>query len=215
MALVWKLLFLLVPPASLGGGWPCFLVAIAFIGCVTAVTGDIASLLGCAIGIPDEITAITLVALGTSLPDTFASRTAAQHDDTADNAVGNVTGSNSVNVFLGVGVSWTIGALYWRSAGVTNEWKAAQHPEGSFEDIYRPRYPEGGLMISTGTLVVSVLTYCSTAALCLGLLLFRRFRYGGELGGSFLAQRRDSGFLLILWCIFIVVTGLYALSQSR
>lgn len=48
----------------------------------------------------DSVTAFTIVALGTSLPDTFASVLAIRSDDSADNAVGNVTGSNSVNVFL-------------------------------------------------------------------------------------------------------------------
>ena len=38
------------------------------------------------------------------MPDLFASVAAAQADDTADNSVGNVTGSNCVNVFLGLGV---------------------------------------------------------------------------------------------------------------
>ena len=33
--------------------------------------------------------------------DTFASKTAAIQDETADASVGNVTGSNAVNVFLG------------------------------------------------------------------------------------------------------------------
>jgi solute carrier family 8 (sodium/calcium exchanger) len=56
--------------------------------------------------------AITFVALGTSLPDTFASVAAAIHEKTADNAIGNITGSNSVNVFLGLGVPWTIAAIY-------------------------------------------------------------------------------------------------------
>ena len=51
-----------------------------------------------------SLTGIFLVALGTSLPDTFASIIAIREDDNADNAVGNVTGSNSVNVFLGLGV---------------------------------------------------------------------------------------------------------------
>lgn len=32
-------------------------------------------------------------------------------DETADPAIGNVTGSNAVNVFLGVGLSWLIGAV--------------------------------------------------------------------------------------------------------
>lgn len=60
---------------------------------------------GCVIGIPQEITSITIVALGTSLPDTFASMIAAKEDDNADASIGNITGSNSVNVFLGL-VSW-------------------------------------------------------------------------------------------------------------
>ena len=58
------------------------------------------------------VTAITLVALGTSVPDLFASKTAAVNEDTADDSVGNVTGSNSVNVFLGLGLPWTLAAIY-------------------------------------------------------------------------------------------------------
>lgn len=54
------------------------------------------------------------MALGTSLPDTFASRIAAKNEKTADNAIGNVTGSNSVNVFLGLGMPWVIAAIYWQ-----------------------------------------------------------------------------------------------------
>ena len=51
------------------------------------------------------------------LPDTFASKTAAIEDDTADNSVGNVTGSNAVNVFLGIGIAWTMAAIYHESQG--------------------------------------------------------------------------------------------------
>lgn len=39
-----------------------------------------------------SVTGITIIALGTSLPDTFASRTAAMQDEHADAAIGNVTG---------------------------------------------------------------------------------------------------------------------------
>ena len=49
--------------------------------------------------------------------DTFASKVAAIGDDSADNSVGNVTGSNAVNVFLGVGIAWSIAAIYWESQG--------------------------------------------------------------------------------------------------
>ncbi|PIO66666.1 Calx-beta domain protein, partial [Teladorsagia circumcincta] len=79
--------------------------------------GDLASIFGCMVGIGDAVTAITLVALGTSLPDTFASKIAAENDDTADNAVGNVTGSNSVNVFLGLGLPWLVASIYWATKG--------------------------------------------------------------------------------------------------
>ena len=61
----------------------------------------------------DSVTAITFVALGTSLPDLFASKQAATMDDTADNSIGNVTGSNSVNVFLGLGLPWLIASIFW------------------------------------------------------------------------------------------------------
>merc|ERR1712226_1693104 len=77
ITLPWKLIFACIPPADYFGGWVCFCCSLIMIGCVTAIIGDLAALLGCVLKIPDEITAITFVALGTSLPDTFASKTAA------------------------------------------------------------------------------------------------------------------------------------------
>ncbi len=68
---------------------------------------------GCLIGLKDSVTAITFVALGTSLPDLFASKQSATQEKTADNSIGNVTGSNSVNVFLGLGLPWVIASIYW------------------------------------------------------------------------------------------------------
>ena len=38
--------------------------------------------------------------------------TAARQEKNADAAIGNVTGSNSVNVFLGLGLSWMTGAIH-------------------------------------------------------------------------------------------------------
>ena len=49
--------------------------------------------------------------------DTFASKTAAIQDETADASVGNVTGSNAVNVFLGIGIAWSMAAIYWEAQG--------------------------------------------------------------------------------------------------
>merc|ERR1711871_947991 len=107
----WKVLFSAVPPTSYGGGWWTFFVSLGLIGILTTFVADIAGIFGCLVGLSDGITAITFVALGTSLPDTFASKTAAVQDKTADASVGNVTGSNSVNVFLGLGLPWLIATV--------------------------------------------------------------------------------------------------------
>lgn len=82
------------------------------IGLVTTIVGDLATIFGCLIGLKAEATAILFVALGTSLPDLFASKTAAVNEKYADASVGNVTGSNSVNVFLGLGTPWVIATIY-------------------------------------------------------------------------------------------------------
>ena len=108
----WKLFFSFIPPPHMAGGWACFFTSLAFVGIVTAVVGEFANLFGCVLGIKPSITAITFVALGTSLPDTFASMAAAQQEKYADSAIGNVTGSNSVNVFLGLGLPWVIATSY-------------------------------------------------------------------------------------------------------
>lgn len=111
----WKLLFALIPPPHYAHGWACFFVSLVMIGIVTVVVGEFANLFGCVLGIQPAVTAITFVALGTSLPDTFASMAAAAQDKYADSAVGNVTGSNSVNVFLGLGLPWVIAVIYENS----------------------------------------------------------------------------------------------------
>ena len=108
----WKIFFAMVPPRRYGGGLYAFCISLIFIGIVTAVVAEFANLFGCVLGIKQPVTAITFVALGTSLPDTFASRTAARNSEHADSAVGNITGSNSVNVFLGLGIPWTFASIY-------------------------------------------------------------------------------------------------------
>merc|ERR1719283_18720 len=121
LTLPWKLIFAFIPPTAIYNGYPTFVIAILFIGACTAVIGDIAGHLGCFIYLKDGVNAIAFVALGTSVPDTFASKTAAIEDDSADNSVGNVTGSNAVNVFLGIGIAWSMAAIYWESSGMKFE----------------------------------------------------------------------------------------------
>merc|ERR1719449_351155 len=99
---------------------------------------------------PDDVTAITLVALGTSLPDLFASKSAATEDPSADAAIGNVTGSNSVNVFLGLGLPWVIAAIYHYSSA-------------------------DGFEVKAGALTFSVTIYIICAIIAISLILIRRF----------------------------------------
>lgn len=107
-----QVIFAFIPPCTWLGGWLTFSVALMMIGLVTTMVGDLATIFGCLIGLEPEATAILFVALGTSLPDLFASKTAAVNEKYADASIGNVTGSNSVNVFLGLGTPWVIATIY-------------------------------------------------------------------------------------------------------
>ena len=186
----WKLFFAIVPPPHLWGGWACFFGALAMIGVVTAVVGEFANLFGCVLGIKPSITAITFVALGTSLPDTFASMAAAQAEKYADSAVGNVTGSNSVNVFLGLGLPWVIAT----SITYTDEEK------GVIDGYYVP----------AGSLGFSVVVFIICAVLCVIVLLVRRWIVGGELGGGQLGRSVSAVFLCSLWFIYVIMSTLQA-----
>jgi len=212
LTLTFKVPFSLIPPPSMLGGWACFIGALGMIGMVTAIVGDLATLVGCCIGIPDDITAITLVALGTSLPDTFASKLAAQQDDTADNSVGNVTGSNSVNVFLGLGMPWTMAAVVW-SGDPSQEWLDRTWQGKRYEELFLPRYPGGGFMVPAGSLAISVAVFTICACGCLALLALRRYTYGGELGGPKWAQHRDSTIMVGLWFVYVASSIMVSMSQ--
>ena len=70
---MFQAIFATVPPPQFCDGWLCFVVSISYVGLVTGFIGDAATLFGCTAGMSKPLTAITVVALGTSLPDTFAS----------------------------------------------------------------------------------------------------------------------------------------------
>ena len=194
----WKIFFSIIPPPHLGGGLPCFFVSLAMIGFVTYIVGEFANLFGCVLGILPSVTAITFVALGTSLPDTFASMAAAAAEKYADSAVGNVTGSNSVNVFLGLGLPWVI-ATMWESSkvGVSVE---------EF-DKYRA---DGKYFVNSAPLGFSVFVFICCALICLTVLMIRRKLVGGELGGGFHGRLVSAITLGSLWFIYIAMSILQA-----
>lgn len=197
----WKMLYaLLTPPPTFLGGWFCFVVALMHIGCLTAVIGDIAELFGCAANIDDSITAITFVALGTSLPDTFASKTAAQQDEWADASIVNVTGSNSVNVFLGIGLPWLLASLYWKINGKTVDWEA------QYGEQYGDAYPSAAFVVNGAEDVAfSVMCFTVNALVCLVVIHLRRKLCGGELGGAADSKACSSFLLVLLWVSYIAL----------
>ena len=58
----------MVFPTGYWNGWATFIASIVFIGFMTAIIGDLAEGLGCTVGLKATVTAISFVAVGTSLP---------------------------------------------------------------------------------------------------------------------------------------------------
>merc|ERR1719487_2003753 len=72
VSLPWKFLFAaLTPPPVLFGGWLLFIWCLFLIGLLTAFIADLAETFGCCLGFENTVTAILVVAPGTSLPDLF------------------------------------------------------------------------------------------------------------------------------------------------
>ncbi|KAM9803797.1 sodium/calcium exchanger 1-like [Neosynchiropus ocellatus] len=186
LTVFWKVLFAFVPPTDYWNGWACFVVSICMIGLLTAVIGDLASHFGCTVGLKDSVTAVVFVALGTSVPDTFASKVAAIQDQYADASIGNVTGSNAVNVFLGIGVAWSIAAI-------------VKHTKG---EEFR---------VNPGTLAFSVTLFTIFAFICVAVLMYRRRPdIGGELGGPRTAKTLTAMLFFSLWLLYILFSSLEA-----
>lgn len=68
------------------------------------VTVDAATAIATYCGLSDRVIGLTIVALGTSLPELFTSVTAARKGN-ADIAIGNIVGSNLFNILFVVGLS--------------------------------------------------------------------------------------------------------------
>ncbi|KAG8195667.1 hypothetical protein JTE90_003812 [Oedothorax gibbosus] len=189
----WKVIFAVVPPTGLCGGWLTFFVSLILIGILTAIIGDMASIFGCLVGLRDPVTAITFVALGTSLPDLFASMAAAKQEKYADSAIGNVTGSNSVNVFLGLGLPWLMASIYWAAKG-------------------QP------FVVHAGTLGFSVGIYSSLALACIALIMARRYLTvlgKAELGGPRKVAASCAAVMVALWFLYIILSSLECYKYIR
>jgi hypothetical protein len=208
IALPWKLIFMLVPPPAYCGGWVCFTTCLVLIGVLTALIGDLAELFGCVVDIPDLLTAISFVALGTSMPDLFASRSAAINDPTADASIVNVTGSNCVNVFLGLGLPWTIGAIYWKVKLWDLEWA------DKYQDIASEHDNTVLFVVRSGDLAISVLIFCVCAVFAMVILFVRRRTLGGELGGPLSLKISSCVAFASMWFLYISLSFWWSLRKD-
>jgi len=147
----------------------------------------------------------------------FASKTAATQEKYADNAIGNVTGSNSVNVFLGLGLPWLMAAIFHESQ-VGNKLiigycsvKFVVYTEGL---LYCDFIKQGNIFkVESGAVAFSVLIYSIVAFAALALFLLRRYLsvFGkAELGGPTISKWICGIFLVILWFVYVILSTLRA-----
>jgi len=201
LSIGWKVIFAIAcPPPHKGGGYPCLVAGITCIGFVTYIVAEVAGLFGCVLGVLPGVTAITFVAIGTSLPDTFASMTAARNSRHADEAVGNITGSNCVNVFLGLGLPWMI-ATIWKLTSDECSLCTADETNNFCVKECAYEVPANGL-------ILSVILFLSCSAVGFLILIMRRVFLKGELGGSSSIRYASCFAFICLWVIYIIFASL-------
>lgn len=116
------------------------------------------------------------------------------HQKFADAAVGNVTGSNAVNVFLGLGLPWMISSIYWSSKG----------------DQDGRQSGSSGYYLPKGSLGVSVIVFCCLAALAIVIMLIRNHFFGGVLGGSERIKKPTAVLFVAMWALYVTIATLKA-----
>jgi len=156
-------------------------------------------------------------------------------DPYADASIGNVTGSNSVNVFLGIGLAWGLAALYWGLAGpdkcrqmmwedrLSRETNKNLYGKEVREQImeYVDHKVENGVlkfdnyvfMTPAGTIWFNLAVFVFNAFCAIQHLFARRKKWGGELGGpkkGMFGQYFSAGFLAFQWFIYIAASSIFA-----
>ena len=91
--------------------WPSFGLSIVGIALLTFVLVQSSIGIGDILGVPDIVIALTVLAVGSGLPDLFASMAVASHGR-SDMAISNAFGSNIVNVLVGLGLPLLVYSAY-------------------------------------------------------------------------------------------------------
>jgi solute carrier family 8 (sodium/calcium exchanger) len=198
MSLPWKLLFAFIPPRKWGGGWLSFMLTFLMIGFLSMILLSVITSMGCVFNIMPCIQTILMVSIGTSLPDYYSSKSIAQDKNIryADAAIGAIFGSNATNIFIGLGLPWTIASVYYE-----------YYDKGHF----KLGYAQGA------DITFCIVMFLVASLIVFMVLLIRRIHFGGELGGN-LDGKCFSGIVLILcWALFafLAIAGCYEVIESR
>ncbi|TYI55243.1 hypothetical protein E1A91_D11G128300v1 [Gossypium mustelinum] len=181
----WRLLFAFVPPYQIAHGWIAFICSLLFISGIAYIVTELTDIISCVTGINAYVIAFTALAAGTSWPDLVASKIAAERQLTADSAIANITCSNSVNIYVGIGIPWLINTAY---NFIT------------YGEPLRIENAEG--------LGFTLMVFFSTSVGCISVLVVRRLILGAELGGPRFWAWVTSVFFMLLWLIFVVLSSL-------
>lgn len=90
-----------------------FIGLLILIGLMIVLIFDLVSIFGCLVGLEKIVVVIIFVVLGISMLDMFVSKLVVINEKIVDSLVGNINGSNVVNVFFGLGFFWLIVFIYW------------------------------------------------------------------------------------------------------
>jgi solute carrier family 8 (sodium/calcium exchanger) len=183
----WRFVFSIIPPKRFGGGWPTFFVCFFCIGLLSFFIMEVATVIGCLLNIKTCIQALVFISVGTSLPDLFTTFEAARSAKVAGPALSILAASNAANIFVGLGLPWTIASIYqYRLNG---------------DNLFLGQFEVADMAFSTVLFVIfSMLTF----------LIFgcRRICVHGEIGGSNFCKAVSACLLFLIWIIFVGLVGM-------
>merc|ERR1711997_160140 len=100
---------------------------------------------------------------------------------------------NAVNVFLGIGIAWSLAAI-----------------------VHAARETVGGFRVPAGSLGFSVTIFVIEALLAILILLARRHpKIGGELGGPKVIKTISTGVFFFFWIFYVLISAMEAFGTSK
>jgi Ca2+/Na+ antiporter len=186
VAMPWKMVFATIPPKKIGGGWISFLVCAAWICFLTFCCAELIENIVCLLNFNNCIAGLILVSIGCAIPEIVTSVSAASDKTRAncDDVFLPVVASNSANIFIGLGLPWTIAAIH-----------RYVNDDGP---IYLGKYEAFDVFFVTITFVVGSL---------LAFLIFgcRRGCLNVDIGGSHFSRFCSSCMLFTIWITFVLL----------